>query len=65
MDHIDTAWIVKKPTIDGLVTSFEIFDHQGDAIAMLFGSRKPGQPELSSWRGLLDDIQETQHACAA
>ena len=65
MDHIDTAWIVKKPTVDGLVTSFEIFDAQGDAIAMLFGLRKPGQQELSAWRELLDEIQETQQACAA
>lgn len=65
MDHIDTAWIVKKPTVDGLVTSFEIFDAQGDVIAMLFGLRKPGQQELTAWRGLLDEIQETQQACAA
>jgi putative hemin transport protein len=65
MDHIDSAWIVKKPTVDGLVTSFEVFDAQGDAIAMLFGLRKPGHPELSVWRALLDEIQETQQACAA
>lgn len=65
MDRIDTAWVVKKPTVDGLVTSFEIFDAQGDAIAMLFGLRKPGQQELSAWRDLLDEIQETQQACAA
>ena len=65
IDHIDSAWIVKKPTVDGLVTSFEVFDAQGDAIAMIFGLRKPGQPELVAWRGLLDDIQETQQACAA
>ncbi|MEN9591281.1 MAG: hypothetical protein RLZZ481_3067 [Pseudomonadota bacterium] len=65
MDHIDSAWIVKKPTVDGLVTSFEIFDAQGEAIAMLFGLRKPGQQELTAWRGLLDEIQETQQACAA
>lgn len=65
MDHIDTAWIVKKPTADGLVTSFEIFDTQGDVIAMLFGSRKPGQQELSVWRSLIDHIQETQQTCVA
>jgi putative hemin transport protein len=65
MDHIDTAWIVKKPTVDGVVTSFEVFDAQGDAIAMLFGLRKPGQSELSAWRDLLDEIQQTQQACAA
>jgi len=65
MDHIDTSWIVKKPTVDGVVTSFEVFDAQGEAIAMLFGLRKPGQPELSAWRDLLDEIQQTQQACAA
>lgn len=65
MDHIDTAWIVKKPTVDGVVTSFEVFDAQGDAIAMLFGLRKPGQQELAAWRELLDDIQDTQHASEA
>jgi putative hemin transport protein len=65
LDHVDTAWIVKKPTVDGLVTSFEIFDAQGDAIAMLFGLRKPGQQELPAWRELLAEIQDTQHVCAA
>ncbi|PHY07742.1 MAG: hemin-degrading factor [Alcaligenaceae bacterium] len=65
MDHIDNAWIVKKPTADGLVTSFEVFDAQGDAITMLFGLRKPGLQELPAWRGLLGEIQETQQACAA
>jgi putative hemin transport protein len=65
LDHVDTAWIVKKPTVDGLVTSFEMFDAQGDAIAMLFGLRKPGQQELSVWRELLAEIQDTQDICAA
>lgn len=65
LDHVDTAWIVKKPTVDGLVTSFEIFDSQGDAIAMLFGLRKPGQQELPVWRELLAEIQDTQPVCAA
>jgi putative hemin transport protein len=60
MDHVDSAWLVKKPTVDGLVTSLELFDAQGEVIAMLFGSRKPGQKELESWRELLNTIQETQ-----
>ncbi len=64
IDQIATAWIVKKPTSDGVVTSFEIFDTQGEVIAMLFGLRQPGQPELSTWRELLIEIQETQQACA-
>lgn len=64
-DHIASAWIVKKPTVDGLVTSFELFDAQGDTIAMFFGARKPGQREQCEWRALIDTIQEEPSLCAA
>ena len=49
---IDTAWVVRKPTEDGVVTSLELFDAGGDAIATLFGKRKPGQAEDPAWRAL-------------
>lgn len=49
---IDTAWVVRKPTEDGVVTSLELFDAQGEAIATLFGKRKPGQAEDPAWRAL-------------
>jgi putative hemin transport protein len=49
---IDTAWVVAKPTDDGVVTSLELFDRAGVAIATLFGSRKPGAPEDPAWRAL-------------
>lgn len=49
-DLIASAWIVEKPTDDGIVTSLEIFDREGMTIAMLFGARKPGKPELPAWR---------------
>ncbi len=49
---IDTAWVVRKPTEDGVVTSLELFDAQGAAIATLFGARKPGQAEDPAWRAL-------------
>lgn len=49
---IDTAWVVSKPTDDGVVTSLELFDPAGQAIATLFGSRKPGQAENPDWRAL-------------
>jgi len=49
-DHIAAAWIVKKPTSDGVVTSLELFDANGETIAMFFGERKPGIPELQHWR---------------
>ncbi|MFD2261561.1 hemin-degrading factor [Lacibacterium aquatile] len=50
---IDSAWAVRKPTSDGDVTSLELFDAKGGTIAMLFGARKPGKPEDTSWRALV------------
>jgi putative hemin transport protein len=49
-DKIVSSWVVSKPTSDGEVTSLELFDADGGTIAMLFGVRKPGQPELPAWR---------------
>jgi putative hemin transport protein len=55
-DHIAAAWVVKKPTSDGLVTSLELFDAAGETIAMFFGERKPGRPELCAWRELIERL---------
>ena len=52
-DHIAQAWVVRKPTSDGLVTSLELFDAGGETVAMFFGERKPGRPELCGWRQLV------------
>ncbi|WP_211473399.1 hemin-degrading factor [Collimonas humicola] len=49
-DKIASSWVVSKPTSDGEVTSLELFDADGGTIAMLFGVRKQGQPELPAWR---------------
>lgn len=48
-DGIARAWLVRKPTSDGIVTSLEIFDAEGRQIAWMFGKRKPGQPEDARW----------------
>jgi putative hemin transport protein len=68
-DHVASAWLVRKPTVDGLVCSVELFDAGGDTIAMFFGERKPGRAESCAWRTLLDTIapgafQEPLHSCA-
>jgi putative hemin transport protein len=54
---IDRAWVVEKPTEDGTVTSLELYDETGWPIARFFGKRKPGIPELSAWRNLMDDLR--------
>lgn len=58
-DGVAQAWVVRKPTDDGDVTSLELFDADGETIAMLFGARKPGKPELPQWRALLGEILQT------
>ena len=59
-DHIANSWIVEKPTEDGIVTSLEIFDTENNNIATFFGARKPGKPELQSWRDLINEIKNEQ-----
>jgi putative hemin transport protein len=56
-DAIAEVWRVRKPTVDGIVTSIELFDAAGNELALLFGERKPGRPELESWRNLVSDIE--------
>lgn len=61
--HLDTkaihsSWIVRKPTVDGVVTSLELFDQDGQLIVYFFGARKPGKPELDSWRTLLAELPD-------
>lgn len=55
-DAIASAWIVRKPTRDGDVTSLELFDADGFCFTQLFGLRKPGKPELPGWRSIVAEI---------
>jgi putative hemin transport protein len=51
-DAIAQCWVVEKPSVDGVVTSVEVFDAAGEMIVQFFGKRKPGSPELEDWRAL-------------
>ncbi|MFG6462805.1 hemin-degrading factor [Roseateles sp. DXS20W] len=70
-DAIAEAWAVRKPTVDGLVSSLELYAADGELIAQFFGQRKPGQPERCAWRQLLDGLvddpawSEESVGCAA
>jgi putative hemin transport protein len=55
-DLVDSAWVVKKPTEDGIVTSVELFDKERNLIAQFFGLRKPGIPELEGWKQLIEAL---------
>jgi putative hemin transport protein len=57
--HVDESriaqcWMVRKPTVDGIVTSLEAYDADGETICLLFGVRKPGRPEDLGWRNLVE-----------
>jgi len=57
--HLDTRgirelWRVRKPSTDGVITSWEAFDNDGELILQLFGTRKPGVPERRDWRTLAE-----------
>lgn len=54
LDGVGEAWLVRKPTVDGIVTSIELLAEDGSVIAQFFGERKPGKAELESWRELAE-----------
>jgi len=56
---IASTWIVRKPTEDGIVTSLELFDAEGESILLMFGARKPGKPELPEWTRLTEELLQT------
>lgn len=58
LNEVKESWIVKKPTDDGIVTSLELFDGEGNLIVYFFGARKPGIPELDSWRAIIDKVEK-------
>ena len=55
-DHIGQCWLVRKPTKDGIVSSLEVFDHNGELIIQLFGKRIEGDREDPAWRDILDHV---------
>lgn len=59
-NEIKSAWVVKKPTEDGTVTSLEIFNENGENVALFFGKRKPGVSEINEWRELIDELVESK-----
>lgn len=57
---IAEAWVVKKPTSDGIVTSLEVYDDKGNTIAIFFGSRKETVSENPEWRKIIDAIPHAE-----
>jgi putative hemin transport protein len=60
LDGVAETWIVKKPTNDGIVTSVELFDKNGELIVYFFGARKPGKTELEQWRTIVKNLTNAE-----
>ena len=56
---VASAWIVRKPTMDGIVTSLELFDDSGNTLVIFFGKRKPGISEDEAWRVIVSEIERS------
>ncbi len=55
-DGVSSVWHVVKPSTDGDVNSLELYDKDGEMILQVFGKRKPGIPELETWKEALAGI---------
>jgi putative hemin transport protein len=64
-DHIAEAWVVRKPTCDGYVTSLEAYDSGGKLIIQYFGKRHEGEGELPAWRNLVEGLPRLAQTQAA
>ncbi|WP_343315929.1 ChuX/HutX family heme-like substrate-binding protein [Brucella sp. BE17] len=65
VDHIADAWVVRKPTKDGHVTSLEAYDTKGELIVQFFGERHEGEAELADWRMIAENLPRLPQSSAA
>lgn len=59
LSAIKEAWLVRKPTKDGIVTSVELFNKNQEQICQIFGKRKPGIPEDANWTEIIYNYENT------
>jgi putative hemin transport protein len=56
-DKIASSWVVAKPTKAGTVRSLELYDADGETIALVFRKRDDREnPEDPAWHALLDRL---------
>jgi putative hemin transport protein len=60
-DAIAHAFVVRKPTVDGMVSALECYDARGRLVVQLFGKRLEGQPSPDGWQAILQQVED---ACA-
>ena len=53
---IARAWAVRKPTVNGIVTSLELYDAAGTLIVQTFGERHEGSGERPDWARAIGEL---------
>lgn len=53
---IAEAWLVRKNSKDGLITSLELYDNAGGQITQFFGQREEGNKENPYWTDLAQSV---------
>ena len=61
-DQIAMVWLVRRPSIDGTITSLEVYNGNEELVLTLFGERKPSQSERQDWQALTGHLERTQGA---
>lgn len=59
-EQINQIWLVRRPSVDGMITSLEVYNEQEQLVLTLFGERKPGQQERDDWRALTQYLEGQQ-----
>jgi putative hemin transport protein len=55
-DLVSDAWLVRKPTRHGIITSIELYAEDRSLIAQFFGVREEQSPEDPNWRLLATSL---------
>lgn len=57
-DRVASAWLVRKPSVNGDIHALELFAANGTFACQLFGHRAAGGTERPDWRALLTSLPD-------
>lgn len=57
-DRVASAWVVRKPSVNGDIHSLELFEADGAFACQFFGHRAAGGTERPDWRALLTGLPD-------
>ncbi|MFT3973757.1 MAG: ChuX/HutX family heme-like substrate-binding protein [Amaricoccus sp.] len=55
-DLVASAWVVRKPSVNGEIHSLELCDAAGELVCQIFGHRVAGGVERDDWRALVTGL---------